>query len=126
MSGDANQLRLSDELGVERTRLAHDRTMLAWVRTATSLITFGFSIHNFFARETPAQTAERWIGPKEVALLMITIGLISLLLASLQHRSARRELLAVSPSIPRSPAAALAVFIAILGIASLISILVRR
>jgi putative membrane protein len=41
------QLGLSDELGIDRTRLAHDRTMLAWVRTATSLITFGFSIHTF-------------------------------------------------------------------------------
>jgi putative membrane protein len=118
-------LRLSDELGIERTRLAHDRTMLAWVRTATSLITFGFSIHNFFAREGAARASQGWIGPREVSLLMVVTGLISLVLASIQHRSERRKLQEVSPAVPHSPAAALAIFIAILGIASLISILVR-
>ena len=29
-----------------RTRLAYQRTMLSWVRTATSLITFGFAVYN--------------------------------------------------------------------------------
>ena len=123
MPNPADQPRLSDELGVERTWLAHDRTMLAWVRTATSLITFGFSIHNFFSRQPDRPSA--WIGPKEVSLLMITIGLISLLLASLQHRTARRKLQSISVATPHSQAAALAAFIAVLGIASLVSILVR-
>jgi putative membrane protein len=31
------------------TRLAYEeRTLMAWVRTATSLISFGFTIFNFF------------------------------------------------------------------------------
>jgi putative membrane protein len=38
----------STDLGVERTRLAYERTMMAWVRTATSLITFGFAIQQFY------------------------------------------------------------------------------
>jgi hypothetical protein len=37
-------LDVASNLAVDRTRLAHERTMLAWVRTATSLITFGFGI----------------------------------------------------------------------------------
>ena len=36
------------ELAIDRTRLAYDRTMLSWVRTATALITFGFSVQQFF------------------------------------------------------------------------------
>jgi len=31
-------------LAVDRTRLAHERTLMARVRTATSMISFGFSI----------------------------------------------------------------------------------
>jgi inner membrane protein YidH len=31
-------------LAVDRTRLAHERTLMAWVRTATSMISFGFTI----------------------------------------------------------------------------------
>jgi putative membrane protein len=38
----------STELAIETTRLAYERTVMAWVRTATSLITFGFAIEQFF------------------------------------------------------------------------------
>jgi uncharacterized membrane protein YidH (DUF202 family) len=44
-------------LAVERTRVAYDRTMLAWTRTATSLITFGFTIYKFFQIDIVA----RWL-----------------------------------------------------------------
>jgi uncharacterized membrane protein YidH (DUF202 family) len=42
MSDDATSL------AVSRTMLAHDRTLMAWVRTATSMISFGFTIYKFF------------------------------------------------------------------------------
>ena len=43
----APQLDSSTRLAVDRTRLAHERTLMAWVRTATSLISFGFTIYKF-------------------------------------------------------------------------------
>jgi len=46
--GASAPLRSTNALALERTRLAHDRTMMAWIRTATSLISFGFTIHKFF------------------------------------------------------------------------------
>ena len=48
-----------------RTRLAVDRTLLAWLRTSVSLIGFGFTIVQFFQRlqdasgVAPAQTRFR-------------------------------------------------------------------
>ena len=44
----AASLDTSTKLAVERTRLAHERTLMAWVRTATSLISFGFTVYKFF------------------------------------------------------------------------------
>ena len=44
----AGALDTATELSVDRTRLAHERTLMAWVRTATSLLSFGFTIHKFF------------------------------------------------------------------------------
>ena len=38
-------------LALDRTHLAHERTLMAWVRTATSLISFGFTIYKFFSFE---------------------------------------------------------------------------
>jgi len=42
------ELSTSTKLAIERTRLAHERTLMAWVRTATSLISFGFTVYKFF------------------------------------------------------------------------------
>jgi hypothetical protein len=38
----------SNSLSMERTRLAYERTMMAGIRIGVSLISFGFSIFNFF------------------------------------------------------------------------------
>ena len=112
----AEPLNTSTKLAFDRTRLAHDRTMLAWVRTATSLITFGFSFYKFFTFEAKGAAPSGVIGPREFALMMIGIGLLSLFLATIQHRRERTALIAQDPGVPRSEAATLAGVIAILGI----------
>jgi uncharacterized membrane protein YidH (DUF202 family) len=63
---------LSDapKLAVDRTRLVHDQTLMAWVRTSTSLISFGFTIYKFFQylRENEQGAAnEVSIGPRGFA-----------------------------------------------------------
>ena len=40
----------SDHFSWLRTRLSVERTMMSWVRTATALIGFGFTIVQFFSR----------------------------------------------------------------------------
>jgi len=90
--------------------------MLAWVRTATSLITFGFTFYKFFTFEAKGAAPMGLIGPREFALIMIGIGLLSLLMATAQHRRERTALIAEDSEVPRSMAATLAGLIAILGI----------
>jgi putative membrane protein len=115
-------------LAVDRTRLAYDRTMLSWVRTATALITFGFSVQQFF-RIASKGTGERngVIGPHEFGVSMIVVGLLALLLATLGHRSAIHALQAQFPdaNIRRSLAGVLAAMVSILGLLALLSMLVR-
>jgi putative membrane protein len=122
----------SSKLALERTVLSYERTMLSWVRTATALITFGFSIQQFF-RIARAGTADGkgFVGPHEFGLTMIIIGLLALLLATLEHRSAILSLRARYPTaeqypdIPRSRARVLAALIALLGLLALLSMLFR-
>jgi putative membrane protein len=117
----------SSKLALDRTRLAYDRTMLAWIRTATSLISFGFGIKQFFriAQPNALQSSSSLIHPNQFGFLMIVIGLLALLLATFEHRSAlqtlRLEYPAISqyPTIPRSPAAILGALIGILGLLAL-------
>jgi len=84
----------SSHLAMDRTWLAHERTLLAWVRTATSMISFGFTIYKFFeyeaGRGSPARGA--FITPRVFALMMISIGLASLLIAIIARRKESRGL----------------------------------
>lgn len=113
-------------LAVDRTRLAYERTLMAWVRTAVSLITFGFTLYKFLQIEGGDVRQGGVVTGTEISVLMIVIGLISLLLATLEHRRALNALKAEYPDIPRSLARVLAALISLLGILALISVLLRR
>jgi putative membrane protein len=117
----------STRLAYDRTRLAYENTMMAWVRTATSLITFGFSVYKFFEFDIKrGQEFSGMIGPREFGLMMITFGLISLLAGTLQHVMSLRQLRAEYPTTPRSVAALLAGLVSILGLVALVAVLFRK
>ncbi|MGD0291308.1 MAG: DUF202 domain-containing protein [Candidatus Binataceae bacterium] len=78
-------------LAFERTRNSYENTMTSWIRTSTSLITFGFSIYKFFQIEAPNRPQQNHlIGPRDFALMLVSIGIFSLLLATLEHRQSIR------------------------------------
>ena len=123
----------STQLALERTVLSYERTMLSWIRTAASLITFGFGIYSFHRIATGGvEQSALSFGPHEFALLMVSIGLLSLLLAVLEDR---RSMLALEaryptkeqyPVIPRSRARVLAALIAMLGLLALFLMIFRE
>jgi putative membrane protein len=84
----------SDELAVQRTVMAMDRTLMAWTRTALSLISFGFTIYKFlqYAAEQGAKPGTGPLqGPRHLGMAMISLGVIFLLLASVDFwRDVRR------------------------------------
>ena len=118
----------STNLAADRTRLAYDRTLLAWIRTAISLITFGFSVYKFFQIELSRgePRPSRLIGPREFALLMILIGLVSLLMATLEHRRDLKELRAQYPMRKRPMATVLAALVSFLGLVAMAAVLFRQ
>jgi|RhiMetdeSRZDD1v2_1073273.scaffolds.fasta_scaffold2013963_2 putative membrane protein len=133
MANEAALDTLSDStvLSIERTRLAGERTMMAWIRTATSLITFGFSVYKFFdiQRETTATTGTHdLIGHREFAIMLILVGMLSLVVATFQQRQ-HLEVLRHhyrSAEIPRSAATILAGLISLLGVAALWAVVFRQ
>jgi len=125
-------LDLSTKLAFERTRVAYERTLLAWVRTATSLITFGFSVYKFFqiVREEGGRN-NHLIGSRQFGLLLVSIGLASLALATVEYRRNIRMLGAQYLGAqyegrPRSLAAVVAGLISILGIVALSLMIFRQ
>jgi putative membrane protein len=119
----------STKLAVERTRLAYERTLMAWVRTGVSLITFGFTIYKFFeefqlAERVPVRSA--LIGAREFGIIMISIGLVVVLLATIQHVRIMHKLRAQYVDIPYSLAALVAFLVSVLGIVALVAVVFRQ
>jgi putative membrane protein len=62
---------------------------MAWVRTAVSLISFGFTIYKFFEFEAGKNLPEAkgaWLTPRQFGMIMITTGLVALALATYDFR----------------------------------------
>lgn len=113
-------------LALERTRIAYERTMMAWVRTGTSLITFGFAVYKFFEIEMKNSNIQQtYIGPRGFGLILIGIGLLSLLLGTLEHGRDLRSLRLLYDDMPRSPSKVIATLMAVLGLFSLIAVVLR-
>ncbi len=117
----------STELAIERTRASYERTMMSWIRTATSLITFGFTIYKFFQIERPPEAQrERLIGPRGFAMALVSIGLFSLVLATLENRANIRALGSQYTGKQRSLAVIVAALVSLLGVAALFAVIFRQ
>jgi putative membrane protein len=118
------------------TRLALERTLLAWVRTGIGLVGFGFTIVQFFERFgrmdgiAPAQYpfAARYVG-----LVLIGAGIVALVLSAAQYRKAIRYLwqrdFAVLTGIDKAPGGtpvyAIAIGLVLLSVFAFLAVLVR-
>lgn len=76
-----------------RTQLSAENTLLAWIRTAVSLYTFGFTIAKFFD-----YLAEQRIdtqvsgGAHRLGLALICAGIVALVFAMVEHLKVSRKL----------------------------------
>jgi putative membrane protein len=122
------QPKLADILATERTRMAADRTLMGWIRTALSMISFGFTIFKFLeaiqSKELAAQTL-RVHSPRTVGLTLISIGLFSLVIACLQHRNYMKKLKSDQPYRPWDLALVTAALIGLVGLAMIVSMILR-
>jgi len=122
----APRLGTATRLAFERTRVAYERTMMAWIRTGTSLITFGFTVYKFFQIEMKIAPADQMlIGPRGFGLTLIGIGLLSLLLGTVEHARDMRALRRQHVDMPRSMSSLIAVVIGVLGLCALVAVILR-
>lgn len=122
------ELPLSDRAALVRTRLALERTLMSWLRTAISLITFGFTLYKAvqYAREIEPQRIGRMLGTRTFALLMISLGLVALIAATVQHIRRARTLREIDTELPVfSTGTMISLLFSAAGIYALLSVFLR-
>ncbi|VEG51606.1 Predicted membrane protein [Mycolicibacterium aurum] len=113
-------------LAAERNRLALERTLMAWTRTSTSLIAFGFTIYQIFRYLSESERLDDpFISPLAFGAAMIVVGLTALILAWLQHRQELAALRADFGPMRYSIASIVAAMVAALGVIALLGVPLR-
>jgi putative membrane protein len=118
-----------NDLSIRRTFLAHERTLMAWIRTSTSLISFGFATYKFFEylkEAEPVKPYPHLLGPREFALIMISLGVIALVIAAIQNVRTMKEMRENFGEMHRSLAGGLAIVLSVIGIVFLTVVWFRK
>ena len=114
----------STDLAFQRTRMAAERTLIAWIRMALSMISFGFTIYKFLEAMQESQKVHlQPNGPRHLGLTLIALGTTGLIIACIQHRSLLKQLhYSTSVGARWSLAMMVAVAISLLGVLAFASI----
>ena len=114
-------------LALSRTMLAHDRTLMAWVRTSTSMISFGFTIYKFFQYLAASENTHihTYFGPRPFALTMIGIGVLGLVFALIDHVRSLKDLEKEHGATYRSLTGKLAGILCMMGLGLMAVVLFR-
>ena len=78
----------SDHFSWLRTRASIERTMMSWIRTAVSLIGFGFTIVQFFERMQDLPGVNHGLhptAPRYLGLALIGCGIVALVISVWQY-----------------------------------------
>ena len=118
-----------------RTRMALERTLMAWVRTAVSLIGFGFTVVQFFERFRSMDRvteALRPEAPRYLGLSLIAAGVLALLISTWQYRvvvrytlSTEFEAIAGIEAVKVTPLYAISIVKIFIGLFAFVTVYIR-
>jgi putative membrane protein len=126
----------ADHFAWVRTRLALERTIMSWLRTAVALIGFGFAIVQYFNRlqQIPgARAAYLPTAPEYLGLALISCGILALVISIWQYRWSIRYL-SGEPFAPiagvtdegmQTPVMAVAILLIFVGLFAFFAVLLR-
>lgn len=117
------------QLALERSFLATERTLMAWIRTSISMIGFGFTLAKLFQTLSESNVLVR--GPagtvwtaEGVGMVLVSLGTLSLVVAVFDHHRELKQLREAGLEARFSLPMAVASVLAILGVMALLSLLV--
>jgi len=89
-------------LAENRTVAALERTMMAWIRTDLSLISFGFTMFKFLEiMDQSSGGGMRQNAPRNLGMALIFLGVGTLIMAMIQFRKAIARITSLSNTKPQ-------------------------
>jgi putative membrane protein len=137
-SADRFEVRVTADshFGWIRNRLSLERTMMAWLRTATALIGFGFAIVQYFnhLQQIPgARPAYLPTAPEYLGLALISCGVLALVISLWQYRwtvhylwgAPFASIAGMTKEVMQSPVFVIAILLICIGLFAFFAVLLR-
>ncbi|MEB3350892.1 MAG: DUF202 domain-containing protein [Cyanobacteriota bacterium] len=122
---------LADHLARQRNRDAAERTLMAWIRTCLSLISFGFGLERIVAAinaNLSGVMGRPGLGVRLISLAFVLTGVVAMAAATVQHRRNLRRLLRDDYTYREEPsiATSTAVMISLIGLAAVLMLVLGQ
>ena len=116
---------LPSDMGEMRTIMAADRTLMAWIRTSLSMLSFGFTIYKFLEGVSAQSPISHPNSPQQVGLFLAGMGVTAMVFGTINYWTTLRDLQRTEAFRIGRPVLLMALIMSLAGIALFVSIATR-
>lgn len=116
---------LPSDLGQIRTIMAADRTLMAWVRTSLSMLSFSFTIYKFLEAAAESGQIAASSSPQRVGMFLAGMGTTAMVLGTVSYWTVLKDINRVEQFRLGRPVLLMSLIMSIAGLALFVSITER-
>ena len=113
---------LPADMGEMRTIMAADRTLMAWIRTSLSMLSFGFTIYKFLQGVEAKVQLTSPNSPQQVGLFLVGMGVAAITFGTIDYWATLQDLQRTERFRVTRPVLLMALLLSIAGIGLFVAI----
>lgn len=113
---------LPSDMGEMRTIMAADRTLMAWLRTSLSMLSFGFTIYKFLDAAVEKAPGVDPNSPQHIGMFLAAMGTLAMVMGTINYWVTLQDLNRVEEFRVGRPTLLMALIMSVCGVALFITI----